>query len=148
VHETVDGVAQCGVEERLGSAHVGAYERVRAGDGTVHMGFRGEVDHLVGPGHDPVDDLGVADVALDEGQPGVGEVEVVEPAGIGELVEHGDVGDVCRRLHAVGREQHACVLGPDETGGAGDQEMHQSSRKLANPGFRRYSRAVAMTYWP
>ena len=73
------------------------------------------MDHGVGLGHEAVHERGVADVAHDEldavgGQPR----DVVGVAGVGQLVEHGDV-DARVLAHDVVDE-----VGADEAAAAGD----------------------------
>ena len=75
------------------------------------------MDHGVGPGHEAVDQVGVADVAHDEldavrGQAG----DVLGVAGVGQLVEHGDV-DAGVLAHDVVDE-----VGADEAAAAGDDD--------------------------
>ena len=110
-------VFAAGLDEGVGALDVGLQERARVGDGVVVVGLGGVVDHGVGPGHEAVDQRGVADVAHDEldavgGQPG----DVVGVAGVGELVQHGDV-------HA-GVLAHDVVdeVGADEAAAAGDDD--------------------------
>ena len=81
------------------------------------MGLGGVVDHGVGPGHEAVDERGVADVAHDEldavgGQPG----DVLGVAGVGQLVEDGHV-DARVLAHDVVDE-----VGADEAAAAGDDD--------------------------
>ena len=81
------------------------------------MGLGGVVDHGVGPGHEAVDERGVADVAHDEldavgGEPG----DVLGVARVGQLVEHGDV-DAGVLAHDVVDE-----VGADEAAAAGDDD--------------------------
>src|SRR5690606_19669864 len=89
-------------------------------DGAVDVGLGGEVDHVVGLGGQLAHQFGVPDVALHELQARVVEFEVVEGAGVGEGVQHGDP----RRVGRVGREEGADVAGADEAGGAGDEGVH------------------------
>ena len=75
------------------------------------------MDHGVGPGHEAVDERGVADVARDEldavgGQPG----DVLGVARVGQLVEDGDV-DAGVLAHDVVDE-----VGADEAAAAGDDD--------------------------
>lgn len=88
------------------------------------MGLGGEVHHLVGPGRQPVHERRVADVAVHELQPGVAEFEIGGGSGVGEGVQHGDP----RGAGRVGGEQPADVPGADESGGAGDQDVHERIR--------------------
>lgn len=110
-------VPAAGLDEGVGALDVGLEERARVGDGVVVVGLGGVVDHGVGPGHEAVDERGVADVAHDEldavgGQPR----DVVGVAGVGQLVEHGDV-DAGVLAHDVVDE-----AGADEAAAAGDDD--------------------------
>lgn len=110
-------VPAAGLDEGVGALDVGAQERARVGDGVVVVGLGGVVDHGVRLGDQAVDQGGVADVANDEldavgGQPG----DVVGVAGVGQLVEHGDV-DVRVLAHDVVDE-----VGADEAAAAGDDD--------------------------
>ena len=81
------------------------------------MGLGGVVDHGVGPGHEAVDERGVADVAHDELDAVRGQArDVVGVAGVGQLVEHGDV-DVRVLARDVVDE-----VGADEAAAAGDDD--------------------------
>ena len=105
------------LDQRVGAVDVGPEERARVGDGVVVVGLGGVVDHGVGLGHEAVDQVGVADVAHDEldavgGQPG----DVLGVAGVGQLVEDGDV-DAGVLAHDVVDE-----VGADEAAAAGDDD--------------------------
>ena len=69
--------------------------KARVQQRVVVVGLRGEVDDRIGPGHDAVDQIGVGDVALDNGQTrrqlggNVGQGRAV--ARVGELVQDDDV---------------------------------------------------------
>ncbi len=108
-------VPPAGLDEGVGALDVGAQERGRVGDGVVVVGLGGVVDHGVGPGHEAVDQVGVADVAHDELDAVRGQArDVLGVAGVGQLVEHGDV-DAGVLAHdvvdEVGAEQARDVLG-------------------------------------
>ena len=110
-------VPPAGLDEGVGALDVGAQERARVGDGVVVVGLCGVVDDGVGPRDQAVDERGVADVAHDEldavrGQPR----DVVGVAGVGQLVEHGDV-DAGVLAHDVVDE-----VGADEAAAAGDDD--------------------------
>ena len=92
------------------------------------MALGREMHHRVVAVHRRAHRVTVADVALHEREPGVVlEVgEVLEVAGVGQRVEDGD-------LVVAGREHVADVVGPDEAGGAGDEELHRAT-SLADPG--------------
>src|SRR5690606_21623473 len=100
VHEGADAVAQGGVEQDLGGDHVGEDEVGGGEDGAVDVGLGGEVDHGGGLGGQPGHPFGVSEVDPHEVQERVVEFEVVEGAGVGEGVQHGDT----RRVGRVGRE--------------------------------------------
>jgi hypothetical protein len=121
VHEHLHAGAVGGVDEGVGADDVGAHELGAAVDGPVHMGLGGEVDHLVVLGHELADEVGVADVALHEREARVlaDLVEVGGVAGVRELVEDGD-RDV---LRAVLAEDGAHVVGADEAGAAGHEDL-------------------------
>ena len=124
-----------GVEQGAGADHVGAGEGVLVVDRAVDVGLGGEVDHRVDARHRLADDLRVLDRALDQLGP-LG--RVLRPAGVGQFVEDEDL-----------------VLGPgdadvgraDESGGAGDEQLHlvpfrlSSSRPRAERGTRPAHRA-------
>ena len=106
-----------GLDERVGALDVGLQERARVGDGVVVVGLGGVVDHGVGLGHEAVDERGVADVAHDELDAVRGQArDVVGVAGVGQLVEHGDV-DARVLAHDVVDE-----VGADEAAAAGDDD--------------------------
>ena len=92
-------------------------ERARVGDGVVVVGLGGVVDHGVGLRHEAVDERGVADVAHDELDAVGGQArDVVGVAGVGQLVEDGDV-DAGVLAHDVVDE-----VGADEAAAAGDDD--------------------------
>lgn len=87
-----DAVLADSLQQAEGALDVGAQERLRVGDGVVVVALGGVVHNRVVARDDAVQQLGVADVAHDElhavgGQPG----DVLEVAGVGQLVQHGDV---------------------------------------------------------
>lgn len=87
-----DAVFPHGLQQAEGALDVGAQERLRVGDGVVVVALGGVVDDRVVAGDDPIEQLGVADVAHDElhavsRQPG----DVLGVAGVGQLVQDGDV---------------------------------------------------------
>ena len=87
-----DAVLADGLQQAESALHVGAQERLGVGDGVVVVALCGVVHDGVVARDDPVQQLGVADVADDEldpilGQPG----DVLGVAGVGQLVQHGDV---------------------------------------------------------
>ncbi|GAA3783622.1 hypothetical protein GCM10022403_017840 [Streptomyces coacervatus] len=95
----------------------------------------------------PIDEAGIADVALDERQPGITEIDVVQSASVGQAVQHCDPGRV-GGLRRADCEQHPYTNGADEPGGAGDEEIHRSSEKAVGGMPVLKKRARSMTYWP
>ena len=113
-----DAVLADGLKQAEGSLDVGAQERLRVGDGVVVVGLRGVVHDRVVARHDPIEQLGVADVAHDElhavgGKPG----DVLGVAGVGQLVQDGDV-DARVVVHDVVHEVAA-----DEAAAARDDDV-------------------------
>ena len=87
-----DAVLADGLQQAEGALHVGAQERLRVCDGVVVVALGGVVHDGVVARYQPVQQLGVADVAHDEldavrGQPR----DVLGIAGVGQLVQDGDV---------------------------------------------------------
>lgn len=87
-----DAVLADGLKQAEGALDVRAKERLRVGDGVVVVGLRGVVHDRVVARHDPIEQLGVADVAHDElhavgGKPG----DVLGVAGVGQLVQDSHV---------------------------------------------------------
>ena len=116
VHEPVGAVAQGRVQQGLGAEHVGAHELGGAGQGPVHMGLGGEVHHHVVRSDQLIDQLGVADIALDQREPVLGKsIERAAVARVGEEVEHGD-----RVVGVV--EDMTDEVRADKSRPAGDQE--------------------------
>ena len=113
-----DAVLAHGLEQAEGTFNVGAKERLRVGDGIVVVGLGGVVHDGVVARDDLVQKVRVADVAHDElhavgGQPR----DVIGVAGVGQLVEHGDV-DVRMVLHDMVHEVAA-----DEAAAARDDDV-------------------------
>ena len=87
-----DAVLADGLEQAEGALDVGAQEGLRVGDGVVVVALGGVVHDGVVARYQPVQKLGVADVAHNElhavrRQPG----DVLGVAGVGQLVQDGDV---------------------------------------------------------
>ena len=87
-----DAVFPHGLQQAEGALDVGAQEGLGVGDGVVVVALCGVVHDGVVARDDPVQQLGVADVAHDElhavgGQPR----DVLGVAGVGQLVQDGDV---------------------------------------------------------
>ena len=112
-----DAVLADGLQKAEGALHVGAQERLRVCDGVVVVGLCGVVHDGVVARHQPVQQLGVADVAHDElhavgGQPG----DVLGVAGVGQLVQDGDmhVGVVVHDIvHEVAADEAAAARDDD-----------------------------------
>ena len=113
-----DAVFAHGLQQAEGALDVRAQERLGVGDGVVVVGLRGVVHDGVVAGDDLIEQPGVADVAHDEfhavgGQHG----DVLRVAGVGQLVQDGDV-DVRMVVHDVVDEVAA-----DETAAARDDDV-------------------------
>ena len=113
-----DAVFPDGLQQAEGALDVGAQERLGVGDGVVVVALGGVVHDRVVARHDPIEQLGVADVAHDElhavgGQPG----DVLGVAGVGQLVQDGDV-DARVVVHDVVHEVAA-----DEAAAARDDDV-------------------------
>jgi hypothetical protein len=83
----------------------------------------GEVDHRVVARQQLRQQLGVADVAAGEAEAPRHRLEVGQVAGVGELVEDGDLGVLVAGVAAG--QQRAHVVRADEPGRAGDQDPHE-----------------------
>ena len=113
-----DAVLADGLQKAEGALDVRAQEGLRVGDGVVVVALRGVVHDRVVARHQPVQQLGVADVADDElhavrRQPG----DVLGVAGVGQLVQDGDV-DARVVVHDVVHEVAA-----DEAAAARDDDI-------------------------
>ena len=113
-----DAVFPHGLQQAEGALDVGAQEGLRVGDGVVVVALGGVVHDRVVAGDEPIQQLGVADVAHDElhavrRQPG----DVLGVAGVGQLVQDGDV-DVRVVVHDVVHEVAA-----DEAAAARDDDV-------------------------
>ena len=112
-----DAVFADGLQKAEGALDVGAQERLRVGDGVVVVALGGVVHDGVVARDDPIEKLGVADVAHDElhavrGQPG----DVLGVAGVGQLVQDGDVylGVVLHHVvHEVAADEAAAARDDD-----------------------------------
>ena len=113
-----DAVLPHGLQQAEGALDVGPQERLGVGDGVVVVALGGVVhDHVVA-GDEPIQQLGVADVAHHEldavgGQPG----DVLGVAGVGQLVQDGHV-DARVVVHDVVHEVAA-----DEAATARDDDV-------------------------
>ncbi len=113
-----DSVFADGLQQAEGALDVGAKEGLRVGDGVVVVALGGVVHDGVVARYQPVQKLGVADVAHDElhavrRQPG----DVLGVAGVGQLVQDGDV-DARVVVHDVVHEVAA-----DEAAAARDDDV-------------------------
>jgi hypothetical protein len=125
--ETLDGRAPDRVEEDLRPLHVGRDELGGALlDRLLDVRLGGRVHDHVHVRHDLADEVRVADVAVDEGQPLVPDHvgEVVHVARVRQRIERDDV--VRGR-----REQVAHEVGGDEPGAPGDQHPLAQTSSLS-----------------
>ena len=102
-----------------------AREHVLVGDRSIDVRLGREVHHGVAALHRLARRAWILDRALDEHDPVLHLRQVLAPAGVGELVEHHDLV-VRARL-----EHHPHVCRADETGGAGDQQLHAATERSA-----------------
>ena len=115
-----DSVFPHGLQKAEGALDVGAQERLRVGDGVVVVALGGVVHDRVVARHQPVEQRGIADVAHDElhavgGQPR----DVLGVAGVGQLVQDGDVGVgvvVDHVVHEVAADEAAAARDDDVLG--------------------------------
>ena len=141
VHDAAHLEPARGVHDDVRAEAVGVDEVVGAGDRTVDVALGGEVDDGVVAGHRLFERARIADVALDERVARV-VVDVAqrrEVARVGERVVDGDF--------VVGVGEHvADVVGPDEAGAAGDEDLHSGcltpGRLGSGPRASAASRAV------
>ena len=125
VEEPVDLDVPGYVAQHVGAEAVGPHERVRVDDRAVDVALGREVDHGVVAGHGHAHRVAIADVALDERVARVvGDVgQAGQVAGVGQRVED--------RHLVVGRGEHvADVVGTDEPGRAGHEQLHGDRRPL------------------
>jgi hypothetical protein len=128
--EALDGRTANRVEQDLRALHVRRHELGRALlDRLLHVRLGRGVDDHVHLGHHLGDELGVADVAVHEREPLVGDHvgEVLQVARVGERVQRDDL------VARVG-EQVPDEVGRDEPGAAGDENallpQNQSSLSI------------------
>jgi hypothetical protein len=111
------------LEQSLRPQHVRAEEapRVEHGEAVVRLGR--EVDDGVDRplAEDPLDELAVGNVALDEADPVLDVGEVAPLTGVREDVEHDDV------VAGMPREPVADEIRADEAGAAGDEQSHEEA---------------------
>src|SRR4249919_1772009 len=92
------------------------------------MRLRGEVDDCVAALDGATGGIAVGDVGLDQLEAVVRKpLEVLPAPGVGELVEDAD------RVIGMVRQAQADVVGADEAGPSGDQELHAASTPLSSP---------------
>ncbi len=122
VHEPADADLAGDVAQHVGAEAVGAHERVRVDDRAVDVRLGGEVDDGVVAVHPLEHGVLVADVGVDELDPAVVHhvADRGEVAGVGERVED-------RHLVVGVGQQPADVVGADEPGGTGDEQLHRIS---------------------
>ena len=115
-----DAVLADGLQQAEGALHVGAQERLGVGDGVVVVALCGVVHDGVVARDDPVQQLGVADVAHDELHAVGGEPrDVLGVAGVGQLVQDGHVHPgvvVDHVVHEVAADEAAAARDDDVLG--------------------------------
>ena len=121
------------LHDHVGAHAVGHGEVLRAGDRPVDVALGREVHHGVVAGQRLRQGRQVADVGVHEAVAGPGPLLHVrqrgQVAGVGQRVVHGDL--------VVGAREHPPhVVGPDEPGPTGDEELH-GPRLVGAPGWRR-----------
>jgi len=118
------------LQERVGADQVGLHEGPRVGQRVVVVRLGGKVHDQVGLSHEPVDELGVGNVALDEGDLVQHAIERGLGARVGQCIQDGDL-----RVRALGEGQ-VDEVATDEPGAAGDEDLHAAQPTDA----RRWSR--------
>ena len=112
-----DAVLADGLQQAESALHVGAQERLGVGDGVVVVALCGVVHDGVVAGDDPVQQLGVADVAHDELHAVGGQArDVLGVAGVGQLVQDGHVHPgvvVDHVVHEVAADEAAAARDDD-----------------------------------
>ena len=115
-----DAVLADGLQQAEGALHVGAQERLGVGDGVVVVALCGVVHDGVVARDDPVQQLGVADVAHDELHAVGGQArDVLGVAGVGQLVQDGHVHPgvvVDHVVHEVAADEAAAARDDDILG--------------------------------
>ncbi len=115
-----DSVFADGLQQAEGALHVGAQERLGVRDGVVVVALGGVVHDGVVARHQLIEQPGVADVAHDElhavgGKPG----DVLGVAGVGQLVQYGDVDArvvIDHVVHEVAADEAAAARDDDVPG--------------------------------
>ena len=126
VHEARHARPAGGVQQNLGSHHIGGHKGRGVGDGAIHMTFGRKMDHGVErAGREQLADKGgVGYIALDEAVAGgpvrrqIGQIGGV--ARIGQLVQIDHP-----RIGALGQDQPD-EIGADEAAASGDQKRHDA----------------------
>ena len=115
-----DAVLADGLQQAEGALHVGAQERLGVGDGVVVVALCGVVHDGVVARDDPVQQLGVADVAHGELHAVGGQArDVLGVAGVGQLVQDGHVHPgvvVDHVVHEVAADEAAAARDDDVLG--------------------------------
>ena len=115
-----DAVFADGLQQAEGALHVGAQEGLGVGDGVVVVALGGVVHDRVVARHQPVQQLGVADVAHDELHAVGGQArDVLGVAGVGQLVQDGHVHPgvvVDHVVHEVAADEAAAARDDDILG--------------------------------
>ena len=115
-----DAVLADGLQQAEGALDVCAQERLRVGDGVVVVALGGVVHDRVVAGDEPIQQLGVADVAHHELDAVGGKArDVLGVAGVGQLVQDGDVHPgvvVDHVVHEVAADEAAAARDDDVLG--------------------------------
>ena len=122
-----DAVPAHGLEQTERAFHVRPQERFRVRDRIVVMGLGRVVHDRVVARHDPVEQLGVADVAMHELAPVLGKArDVLDVARISQSVQHGHV-------HVRVMVDHVMhEIRPDETTATGHDDVLRSKRLFSH----------------
>lgn len=122
-----DAVPAHGLEQTERAFHVRPQERFRVRDRIVVMGLGRVVHDRVVARHDPVEQLGVADVAMHELDTVLGKArDVLDVARISQSVQHGHV-------HVRVMVDHVMhEIRPDETTATGHDDVFRSKRLFSH----------------
>ena len=122
-----DAVPAHGIEQTERAFHVRPQERFRVRDRIVVMGLGRVVHDRVVARHDPVEQLGVADVAMHELDTVLGKArDVLDVARISQSVQHGHV-------HVRVMVDHVMhEIRPDETTATGHDDVLRSKRLFSH----------------
>jgi len=116
-------------EQSVGADDVGLHERPRVVQGVVVVRLGREVDDGVGARDQPVDQVGVGDVPVDELDLVGDRSQVLPRTGVGQRVEDGDLPV------GTGRPGAQDEVGADEPRPAGDEHLHESFSFTSCPQF-------------